>query len=101
MKSLVENLAALLAKNYVTVGISADSIPYKKAWAMDLKMKKTPLLCDFWPQGAVAKEFGLFQDQNGFFERTNVIVNEKQKIVFVKVYPIHSVPDIQEILNFL
>jgi alkyl hydroperoxide reductase subunit AhpC len=46
-------------------------------------------------------EFGLFRDQNGFSERANVIVDEKQKIVFVKVYPIHSVPDIQEILSFL
>ena len=46
-------------------------------------------------------EFGLFRDQDGFSERANVIVGEKQKIVFVKVYPIHSVPDIQEILTFL
>jgi peroxiredoxin len=101
MKSLEENRAALLAKNCVPVGVSVDSIPCKKAWAKDLKIKETPLLCDFWPHGAVAMEFGLFRDQNGFSERANVIVDEKQKIVFVKVYPIHSVPEIQEILTFL
>jgi peroxiredoxin len=47
MKSLEENRAALLAKNCVPVGISVDSIPCKKAWAKDLKIKETPLLCDF------------------------------------------------------
>jgi hypothetical protein len=30
-----------------------------------------------------------------------VIVDEDQKVVFVKVYPVHSVPDIQEVIAFL
>jgi alkyl hydroperoxide reductase subunit AhpC len=49
----------------------------------------------------VAQKYGLFRDENGFSERANVIVDEEKKIVFVKVYPVHSVPDIQEILEFL
>jgi alkyl hydroperoxide reductase subunit AhpC len=46
-------------------------------------------------------KYGLFRDENGFSERANVIVDEKQKVVFVKIYPVHSVPDIQEIIVFL
>jgi alkyl hydroperoxide reductase subunit AhpC len=49
----------------------------------------------------VARKYGIFRDQNGFSERANVIVNEKQKVVFVKIYPVHSVPDIEEIIGIL
>ena len=28
------------------------------------------------------------------------LIDEKQKVVFVKMYPIHSVPDIEEVINF-
>jgi hypothetical protein len=31
----------------------------------------------------------------------HVIVDEKQKVVFVRVYPVHSVPDIQEVITFI
>ena len=101
MKALEDNRAVLLAKNCVPVGISVDSVPCKKSWAKSLAIKETPLLCDFWPHGAVAVKYGLFRDQNGFSERANVIVDEKQKVIFVKVYPVHSVPDIHEIITFL
>jgi len=101
MKSLEENRDILLAKNCVPVGISVDSVPCKKEWAKSLSIKHTPLLCDFWPHGAIAMKYGLFRDENGFSERANVIVDEMQKVIFVKIYPIHSVPDIKEIIAFL
>jgi len=49
----------------------------------------------------VAEQYGLFRFANGFSERANVIVDEKQRVVFVKVYPVHSVPDIQEVITFI
>jgi len=101
MKSLEEKREVLLAQNCVPVGISVDSVPCKKAWAKSLGISQTPLLCDFWPHGGVAQKYGLFRDANGFSERANVIVDEKQRVVFVKVYPVHSVPDIGEIIAFL
>jgi peroxiredoxin len=101
MKSLEENRNALASLNTVAVGISVDSVPCKKAWAQSLKIANTRLLCDFWPHGKVAQTYGLFRDANGFAERANVIVNEKQTVVFVKVYPIHSVPDMEEVIAFL
>ena len=101
MTSLEENRTALASLNTVAVGISVDSVPCKKAWAQSLKIGNTRLLCDFWPHGKVARMYGLFRDANGFAERANVIVNEKQTVVFVKVYPIHSVPDIGEVIGIL
>jgi peroxiredoxin len=101
MKSLEENRAALESLNTVAVGISVDSVPCKKAWADHLGIKDTRLICDFWPHGKVAMMYGLFRDANGFAERANVVVDERQRAVFVKVYPIHSVPDMGEVMGFL
>ena len=85
----------------VAVGISVDSVPCKKAWAESLGITHTPLLCDFWPHGVVAHQYGLFREANGFSERANVIIDENQNIVFVKVYPVHTVPDIGEVIAFI
>ena len=101
MISLEENREKFAALNCVPVGISVDSMPCKKAWAKSLGITRTPLLCDFWPHGAVAMKYGIFRDENGFSERANIIVDEKQKVVFVRIYPVHSVPDIGEIIAFL
>jgi peroxiredoxin len=101
MKSLEENREKFASLNCVPVGISVDSMPCKKAWATSLGITRTPLLCDFWPHGAVAMKYGIFRDENGFSERANIIVDEKQKVVFVRIYPVHSVPDIGEIIGFL
>jgi peroxiredoxin len=101
MKSLEEKRDVLTSLNCVPVGISVDSRPCKQAWAKSLGIKNTPLLCDFWPHGAAAMKYGIFRDENGFSERANIIVDEKQKVVFVKIYPVHSVPDIGEIIAFL
>jgi len=46
-------------------------------------------------------KYGIFRDANGFSERANIIVDEKQRVIFARVYPIHSVPDIGEIIAFL
>jgi alkyl hydroperoxide reductase subunit AhpC len=46
-------------------------------------------------------KYGIFRDENGFSERANIIVDERQRIMFVKIYPVHSVPDIEEIITFL
>ncbi len=100
MKSLEDNRDVFAEFNTIAVGISVDSQPCKKAWAEHLGITHTPLLCDFWPHGAVAHQYGLFREANGFSERANVFIDEKQKVCFVKVYPVHSVPDIKEIIAF-
>jgi peroxiredoxin len=46
-------------------------------------------------------KYGIFRDENAFSERANVIVDEKQKVIFVKVTPVHSEPDIGEVIAFL
>ena len=87
--------------NAIAVGISVDSVPCKKAWAENLGIEKTLLLADFWPHGEVAKAYNIFWEKEGFSERANIIIDEEQRIAWVKIYPIRELPNIQEVLNEL
>ncbi len=100
MQSLEKNKKALDKLNALAVGVSIDSVPSKAAWAKALKIRNTKLLADFWPHGAVAKSLGILRKE-GFSERANVIIDEKGKILFAKVYPIRQFPDLTEILKVL
>ena len=101
MQSLEENKRNLDKTNTIAVGISVDPTPSKKAWAEHLGIKNTRLLSDFWPHGAIAKQYGIFRDDDGISERANIIVDEEQNISFMKIYPISQLPDIQEIIRLL
>ena len=101
MQSLEENKKYFDKNNTIAVGISVDPTPSKKAWAQYLDIKNTRLLSDFWPHGAVAQDYGIFRGDDGISERANIIVDEEHNIVFIKIYPISQLPDIQEIIRFL
>ena len=101
MQSLEANKETFQSLNTVPVGISVDSVPTKKAWAEDLKIKDVRLLSDFWPHGQVAKLYGIFLEDKGIAGRTNIIVDEKGKVAFTKVYEISELPDINEIIEVL
>lgn len=97
MESLEENGEKFEELNTVPVGISVDSVPAKKLWAEDIGVKETRLLADFWPHGEVIKMYGLFREEDGFSERANILIDEDQKVIFSKVYPIGEVPGLEEI----
>jgi len=101
MQMLEKSRKAFAKAGAVALGVSVDSVPCKTAWAEKLKIKNTQLLCDFWPHGKLAKSLGLFRENNGFSERANVIIDERGKVLFVKVYPIRELPDLEEILTVL
>jgi peroxiredoxin len=101
MKSLERNAPVFEQLNTVAFGISVDSVPSKKAWAEHLEIVHTRLLSDFWPHGEVAQLYSIFREENGFSERANILVDENQKVRFIKVYPISELPDIKEIVQIL
>jgi peroxiredoxin len=78
-----------------------DTVPSKKAWAKELVIENTRLLSDFWHHGDVARSYGIFREKEGFSERANIIVDVNGQVIFVKVYPISQLPDIEEINKVL
>ncbi len=101
MVSLEEHFNRFDKLNTVALGIGVDSAPSNKAWAKSLNIESTRLLADFWPQGEVARLYGVFRDKDGFSERANIIIDENQVVVFAKLYPISQLPNIEEIIKFL
>ena len=98
MKDLQDEYANFVTQDTVALGISVDSVPSKTAWAESLKVTDVELLADFEPKGAVAKLYGIYNDENGFSERAVFVVDKKGDIVFSRVYPIKQKPDLVEIL---
>jgi peroxiredoxin len=101
MQALEKNRRAFAKQGILALGLSVDTVPSKAAWAASLKIRETRLLSDFWPHGKVAKVQGLFRPEQGISERANVIVDESGRVIFVKVYPISQLPDLEEIFSFL
>jgi len=100
MRSLEAKNEELKRLNIIALGISVDSQPCKKEWADYMKISKTDLLADFWPHGDVAKKYDIFIEKSGISGRANFLIDEEGKIVFIKIYGIPEIPDIEEIIRF-
>ena len=101
MRSLERNFAKFEELGTVAFGLSVDPHAGKKAWASVLGIEKLPLLCDFYPHGKVAKDYGIFIEEYGMSGRVNIIIDEEGIVKWVKVYPIGQLPDIEEVLETL
>ncbi len=55
-----------------------------KAWAQE-RDYRFPLLSDFWPHGAVAQQFGVFNDKAGFALRGTFLVRSDGTLAFTEV----------------
>ena len=58
------------------IGISVDSKATLRAWAEQEGYDFT-LLADFWPHGAVAKEYGVFLEEKGFANRATFVIDSR------------------------
>ena len=65
------NLTGLGAK---VVAITTTPRPSVKAWS-DQNDFPFPILSDFWPHGAVTKEYGAFNEANGAAQRFSFILD--------------------------
>jgi peroxiredoxin len=101
MRSLEDHFKQLERLDTVALGIGVDSMFSNRAWAEVMEIEHTRLLADFWPHGAVARLYGVFREPDGFSERANIVIDEEQKVIFAKIYPISEMPDVDEIVAFL
>ncbi|MBN9606853.1 MAG: peroxiredoxin [Actinomycetales bacterium] len=74
--ALQENLNLFREHGVELIGISVDSKAALRAWAEEKGYDFT-LLADFWPHGAVAKEYGVFLPEKGFANRATFVIDTK------------------------
>jgi len=83
--------------NAQVVGISIDHPYALKAWASQLGITSYPLLSDFWPHGAVAQRYGVFNEQQGRSERAIFLVDKDGIVRYIDVHETADRPDEEQI----
>ena len=76
---LRDNLAAFEDAAVHLVGISADSKFALKVWGEQEELN-FPLLSDFWPHGAVARQYGVFLEEAGIATRATFVIGQDGRI---------------------
>jgi mycoredoxin-dependent peroxiredoxin len=75
--------------------VSVDSMFTHRAWA-DAEHFGFGLLSDFWPHGAVAKEYGVFDGDKGLAVRGTFVIDKNGAIRWKVVNPIPQARDIAD-----
>src|ERR1700737_2797351 len=81
-------------------GISVDGAWCHAAFARDRKLH-FPLLADFEPKGAVAREYGAYRDKDGVSERALFVIDDEGIVQWSYVSPIAVNPGAGGILSAL
>jgi mycoredoxin-dependent peroxiredoxin len=76
--------------------VSVDSVHVPRAWA-DAEGYEFGLLSDFWPHGAVAKSYGVFDEQRGIATRGTFII-DKSGVVRWKV--VNAIPQARDLAAY-
>jgi len=87
-----DELAGYTDENVQVVGVSVDTPFALKAWA-DRQGLTFPLLSDFWPHGAVAQSYGVFNDQGGMANRGTFLIDGTGTVRFAEVVSPREVRD--------
>ena len=78
--------------NVQTLAVSVDSTAVHAKWAAE-QGYSFPLLADFWPHGAAAKAYGVFNEDFGLAVRGTFIIDKLGKVAYKVV---NAIPDARD-----
>ncbi len=81
--------------------MSVDHTASQKAWAEQLGGIDFPMLADYHPKGAVAKMYGVYNEDRGNSMRSVFIIDEEGIIRDSEVFPQGMIPNVPDILKKL
>ena len=90
-----DNLALFEDADAVVLGISVDSKFAQRAYA-EKEGYAFDLLADFWPHGAVAEQYGVFDAESGMARRGTFIIDAAGIVRYVVVNPRGQARDFDE-----
>jgi|TARA_B100000959_G_scaffold269818_1_gene315984 peroxiredoxin len=79
--------------------VSVDSFASQKAFAEANGGINFKLLADFHPKGAVAKAYGIYNEERGIAGRSSFVIDSSGVILDARAYPPGELPDPQELLG--
>lgn len=84
LDEIKDNQSRYVNDDTVTLAISVGPPPTHKVWATQSGFT-FPVLADFWPHGAVAQAYGVFNDGTGFANRGTFVVDRTGVIRFAEM----------------
>ena len=81
---VAENLDAYANAEVQVLTVSVDSVYSHKVWA-DREGYDFPLLADFWPHGAVAQAYGVFNADRGYANRGTFVIDKTGIVRFAEM----------------
>ncbi len=76
LSEIRDNLGAFVSDDVQVLAISCDHMFTPRAWA-DKEGYFFPLLSDFWPHGAVAQSYGVFNERAGAAVRGTFLIDRE------------------------
>jgi peroxiredoxin len=76
-----DNLDAFQSDDVQVLSVSVDSPFAHKVWAQREGFE-FPLLSDFWPHGAVAQAYGVFNEEKGMANRGTFVIDKEGVVRF-------------------
>ncbi|WP_261568884.1 peroxiredoxin [Frankia gtarii] len=95
--SVRDDLGSFQNDNVQVLAVSVDSPFAHKVWA-EQQGYEFPLLADFWPHGAVAEAYGIFNAERGIAVRGTFVI-DKEGVVRWKV--VNNIPDARDQAEYL
>ena len=87
-----DEIADFSGDDVQTLAVSVDSTAVHKKWAEE-QGYSFPLLADFWPHGAVAKAYGVLQEDFGLALRGTFIIDKQGRVAYKVV---NAIPDARD-----
>lgn len=79
-----DNLNEYVNDDVQVLTVSVDSVYAHKIWA-EKEGYQFPLLADFWPHGAVAQAYGVFNDTAGIANRGTFVIDRAGIVRFAEM----------------
>ena len=80
-RDLQENLQSFRDANTEIVFVSCDPSAARQAWKRELDAEYT-FASDFWPHGAAAKAYGVFNESNGAPHRGTFLIDHEGTVIW-------------------
>jgi mycoredoxin-dependent peroxiredoxin len=87
-RDLQENLESFRSAQTEIVFVSCDPSPARQAWKRELGVEYT-FASDFWPHGAAAKAYGVFNEETGAPRRGTFLIDKEGSVIWSLV----KIPD--------
>jgi peroxiredoxin len=84
LSEIRDNLETYANDDVQVLAVSVDSSYSHKIWSLQEGFE-FPLLADFWPHGAVAQAYGVFNEEAGFANRGTFLIDSAGVVRFAEM----------------